>query len=49
MQEASAPAGYHDIAIDGQDQAGHRLPSGVYFYRVESYRSESTGRIEIVR
>ncbi len=31
----SKPAGTFDVVWDGQDNAGHRIPSGVYLYRMQ--------------
>ena len=33
LEESDAPAGYHDVRIDGQDERGGRLASGIYFVR----------------
>ena len=37
-------AGNYAITWDGRDDAGHAVPSGVYFYRLESGRETSTMR-----
>ena len=42
-------AGYHDLTIDGRDGSGKRLPSGVYFYRVEAAEGVETGRFVIAK
>jgi len=47
--EASSPAGYHDIWFDGRDRGGKTLASGIYFVRVESAEGTSTGRVALVR
>jgi IgA peptidase M64/PKD domain-containing protein/putative Ig domain-containing protein/Big-like domain-containing protein/flagellar hook capping protein FlgD len=49
LQSTQLGAGYHDIAIDGSDDAGRRLPSGVYFYRIESLQGVAAGRVGILR
>jgi len=46
---SSLAAGYHDIAIDGRSESGGRLPSGVYFYRLEAEEGTRSGRIAILR
>ncbi len=37
-------AGHYAITWDGRDDAGRGVPSGVYFYRLESGRESSTMR-----
>ncbi len=46
---AHAPAGYHDVRVDGRTDDGHRLSSGVYFYRVEAAEGAVTGRMVILK
>jgi hypothetical protein len=43
------PAGAHRITIDGRDERGVELGSGVYFYRVETHEGASTGRFVVLR
>lgn len=43
------PAGYHPVPIDGRTADGVRMPSGIYFYRVESAQGAVTGRLAVVR
>jgi hypothetical protein len=49
LDEQGLPAGYHDVTIDGFDQAGVRLASGVYFYKVESQDGVGTGQFAIMK
>jgi flagellar hook assembly protein FlgD len=42
-------AGYHDLHVDGRGDRGERLPSGVYYYRIETGEGEATGRFVIAR
>ena len=42
-------AGHHEVPIDGADERGARLPSGVYFYRVESADGISVGRFVVAK
>ena len=43
------PAGRHAFALDGRDDAGARLPPGVYCYRVLTPENATTGRFLVVR
>lgn len=36
LVDRSQPAAYHVVVWDGRDDSGNLLPSGVYFYRIES-------------
>jgi hypothetical protein len=49
LDEASAPAGGHEVAIDGRDGAGRPLGSGVYFYRIDTPEGETSGRFTILK
>ncbi len=49
LNEATLPAGYHDLRIDGRDGAGRRLASGVYFYRIETPRGSIGGRFAVLK
>jgi hypothetical protein len=46
---SSAASGYHDVRIDGRDERGNRLATGVYFYRVESPDGVFGGRFTILK
>ncbi|RPH54503.1 MAG: T9SS C-terminal target domain-containing protein [Acidobacteria bacterium] len=39
-----APAGDHEFLIDGRDEAGRPLASGVYFFKVETSEGSRVGR-----
>jgi hypothetical protein len=43
------PAGKHELRIDGRTDGGQGLPSGLYFYRVETSEGALTGRIAIMK
>jgi hypothetical protein len=36
LVDYSQPAAYHQVVWDGRDNAGNPMPSGVYFYRLET-------------
>jgi len=42
-------SGDHDLAWDGVDDAGRRLPSGIYFYRVRMPERQEVIKIRMVR
>jgi len=46
---AEAPAGLHEIRIDGKGTNGEKLASGVYFYRIETESGGLTGRFTILK
>jgi PKD repeat protein len=49
MEEGTLSAGYHDVRVDGRSEEGARLPSGVYFYRVEAPEGTAVGRVVIAK
>jgi hypothetical protein len=44
-----SPAGYHKIPIDGRDDAGRALPTGVYFFKLESAEGSQVGRAVVLK
>jgi hypothetical protein len=42
------PAGYHELLV-GRGRTGGDLPSGVYFYRIETEEGVARGRFAVVR
>ncbi|HZI89568.1 MAG TPA: hypothetical protein VFD83_03850 [Candidatus Polarisedimenticolia bacterium] len=42
------PAGYHEVLV-GRARRGADLPSGIYFYRVETPEGVERGRFAVVR
>src|SRR5882672_41114 len=44
-----APAGHHDVRLDGRAENGEKLASGIYFYRIETADGEASGRFAIVK
>ena len=49
METRHLPAGEHEVRIDGAGERGGVLPSGVYFYRVDSPDGTITGRFAILK
>ena len=46
---SNAPAGYQNVRIDGRDENGGRLATGVYFYRAETPDGATSGRFTILK
>ena len=49
LDEPAAYAGFHSVDIDGRDQRGRELGSGIYFYRIETRAGATTGRLAVLR
>ena len=49
LSEGSLPAGRHDIRIDGRDQSGRSLATGIYFYQVKLAEGSASGRFTILK
>jgi PKD repeat protein len=50
MDESAAVAGYHDVRIDGRDNSGNRLASGVYYVMIQSaWDGKETKSITILK
>jgi hypothetical protein len=49
LDDSDLPAGAHRIPIDGLDQQGRNLRSGVYFYRLELPGKAWQGRVVILK
>jgi hypothetical protein len=47
--EAYAGAGNHELHLDGRTDDGSRLPSGVYFFRIDAADGRTTGRISVLK
>ncbi len=43
------PVGYHAVTLDGRGDLGEVLPSGVYYYVIETPEGRARGRFAIVR
>jgi PKD repeat protein len=49
LVQPQAARGRHEIQIDGRDDRGRRLASGIYLYRVEAAEGVATGRIVVLQ
>jgi hypothetical protein len=49
LDVAALPTGYHDLPIDTRDANDRALPSGVYYYRLETEEGTRTGRLTLLR
>jgi hypothetical protein len=49
LADRTAEPGAHEIEVDGMDQAGHALGSGVYFYVAETSDGTLRGRFAILK
>jgi hypothetical protein len=49
LDQARAAAGLHMATVDGRDDRGRTLPSGLYFFQIRALEGTSSGRIVIAR
>ena len=49
LEQGPLPVGRHDIRIDGRDEGGRPLATGIYFYRVKMEEGTVTGRFAILK
>lgn len=49
LDRQTMPAGSHGVSIDGRGRGGESLPSGVYFYRVETPDGTARGQFSILK
>jgi hypothetical protein len=48
IDHAPLPAGFHEVSV-GHGSAGEALPSGIYYYRIETQEGVARGRFAVVR
>ncbi len=49
LLDAPQAAGYHAVGWDGRDEEGHRVTSGVYFYRMESGSFDQVQSVAVLK
>jgi hypothetical protein len=49
IDQPMVPAGDHSVVIDGRNQSGARLASGIYFYQVEAQEGTVRGRMTVLK
>lgn len=49
LVDGSMPAGFHNIQWDAMDNAGHKVASGVYFYRLETAEFTSIKKMTLMK
>ncbi len=49
LEEGRKLAGFYSVEWDGRDKSGHEVPSGVYFYRLQTNNLELARKLMIVR
>jgi hypothetical protein len=49
LMDGEMPEGDGEVVWDGRDDSGHDVASGLYFYRVESWRQGRTGKLALLR
>ena len=49
VPQQSLPPGIHEVTVDGRNEQGNRLASGIYFYRVLSADGTSKGAFTVLK
>jgi hypothetical protein len=49
LVQEDVPAGDHDVRIDGRNDQGEKLASGIYYFRVRASGDETTGQFAILK
>jgi hypothetical protein len=49
MQESELAPGWHDVPIQGRPLGVSGLPTGTYFYRIETAEGSATGKFVVLQ
>jgi flagellar hook assembly protein FlgD len=49
MPQRDLLPGIHGVTVDGRNEQGNRLASGIYFYRVQSAEGISRGSVAVLK
>jgi hypothetical protein len=49
IETGAAPAGRHELIVDGKDEQGRTLASGVYLYEIEAAEGATRGRVTVLK
>ena len=49
LHEGDLPAGETTVSWDGRDDAGRKVPAGVYLVKVSTPEGEASGRVVLTR
>jgi flagellar hook assembly protein FlgD len=49
LVDYTQPAAYHQVVWDGRNDAGNPLPSGIYFYRLETSKFTSIKKMVMMK
>jgi len=49
LAQEALSAGDHDVRVDGRNDSGEKLASGVYFFRVRAGADEATGQFAVLK
>jgi hypothetical protein len=49
LDQPNLPAGDHEVIIEGRNQNGARLASGIYFYQIEAQEGTLRGHVTILK
>jgi hypothetical protein len=49
LDDRTLSAGRHDVSIDGRDDTGEALASGIYLYRIEAAEGSAAGRVALLK